>query len=367
MDDNFFQEMSREILKISPDEVVEKREFGERKNVINALSFSPALSNRRSKGQNLPPSFKLDWSIDRITLVGFLNEFSFDTTFVTEDGEIIHSKGDKFSMFHTMVLLEREGAAERVGENYAWKLIDKYGENIAYVEILPFLDKETGQEKGRLDFNPNKIQKFLQVSLKDFVKLVFKNPHFSRADIACDILNVENDYINQYRIADPISFRPYYGQGGKLETAYWGARSSERQVRLYNKFLEQTKKKEIIPEEIETWWRLEMQLRRDKASDWVEVAYGTLDSFYSPHFIPKTFSFTEKATLVGLLSDNNLWSEASDKTRKKYRKLAKLVAKEDELTQHLKASFSENIEKLDKELNNWLRGMTVNREGNEVE
>ena len=68
-----------------------------------------------------------------------------------------------------------------------------------------------------------------------------------------------------------------------------------------------------------------------------------------------------------MLSDNNLWSEASDKTRKKYRKLAKLVAKEDELTQHLKASFSENVEKLDKELNNWLRGMTVNREGNEVE
>ena len=85
------------------------------------------------------------------------------------------------------------------------------------------------------------------------------------------------------------------------------------------------------------------------------------------HFIPKTFSFTEKATLVGLLSDNNLWSEASDKTRKKYRKLAKQVAKEDELTQHLKASFSENVEKLDKELNNWLRGMTVNRENSEVQ
>ena len=72
-----------------------------------------------------------------------------------------------------------------------------------------------------------------------------------------------------------------------METAYWGARSSERQVRLYNKFLEQTKKKEVVPAGIETWWRLEMQLRRDKASDWVEVAYGTLDSFYSPHFIPK--------------------------------------------------------------------------------
>ena len=48
-------------------------------------------------------------------------------------------------------------------------------------------------------------------------------------------------------------------------------------------------------------------------------------------------------------------------TKRKYRKLAKEVAKEDELTQHLKASFSESVEQLDKELNNWLYGMTVNR------
>ena len=67
---------------------LKKREFGEQKNVINAFQNLTALSNRRSKGQNLPPSFKLNWSIDRITLVGFLNEFSFETTFVTEDGEI---------------------------------------------------------------------------------------------------------------------------------------------------------------------------------------------------------------------------------------------------------------------------------------
>ena len=62
-------------------------------------------------------------------------------------------------MFHTMTLLEREGAAERVGENYAWKLIDKYGENIAYVEILPFLDKETGQEKRSLRLQPKQNPK----------------------------------------------------------------------------------------------------------------------------------------------------------------------------------------------------------------
>ena len=51
-------------------------------------------------------------------------------------------------MFHTMTLLEREGAAERVGEKLRLEIsTTSNGENIAYVEILPFLDKETGQEK----------------------------------------------------------------------------------------------------------------------------------------------------------------------------------------------------------------------------
>ena len=61
-------------------------------------------------------------------------------------------------------------------------------------------------------------------------------------------------------------------------------------------------------------------------------------------------------------SNHENWNKLSDNSKRKYRKLAKEVAKEDELTQHLKASFSESVEQLDKELNNWLFGMTVNRE-----
>lgn len=65
--------------------------------------------------------------------------------------------------------------------------------------------------------------------------ILFEDPHFSRADVACDIIDLDDEYVNQYRLVDAVSFRPYYGQSGALETAYWGARSSERQVRLYNK------------------------------------------------------------------------------------------------------------------------------------
>lgn len=367
MSDNNFQEMSSEILKIPPNYEAKKREFGEKKNVVNSLDFLTASSNRRLTMQTLHfLHFDLSWSIDRITIVGFLNEFSFRGTYVDENGEIHEVGGDKFTIFQTMIILEKEVAAERIDDK-SWQLIDKYGENLAYVEILPFLDKETLQEKCRIDFNPNKIQPFLKHSLKKFIRLLFKEPHFSRADVACDIINVPDDYVNQYRLSDAISFRPYYGQSGALETAYWGARSSERQVRLYNKRLEQRKKKEVLPKGIDYWWRLELQLRRSKADEWVSIVHNTLDAFYSPQYFPLDMKVTDKVMLMGLHADPQLMSQLAVRTRQKYRKMAKEISKEDELTQHLKASFSESIEKLDKELNDWLYGMTVNREESENE
>ena len=262
---------------ISQDSLTSKRDFKVGKDVLNLHEKLTAPSNRRLTDQSLT-LFNLNWSIDRITIVGFLKKFDFDRTIITEDGEIIYTAGEDFTMF---------------------------------------LDKATGREKGRIDFNPNKIQHFLKINLKDFIKLMFEDPHFSRADVACDIINLDDEYVNQYRLVDAVSFRPYYGQSGQLETAYWGARSSERQVRLYNKRVERLKKKEVLPENVKFWWRLH--------------------------------------------SNHENWNKLSVNSRKKYRKLAKEVAKEDELTQHLKASFSESVEQLDKELNNWLFGMTVNR------
>ncbi|HFI0508234.1 TPA: replication initiation factor domain-containing protein [Streptococcus suis] len=348
---------SNEIQVLDP---TQRREKGDKGIVINEWEKLTAPSNRRLTHQNLRFLFSLSWSIDRITIVGNLKEFEFDHTFVTEDGEIFYRAGEKFTLNQAMPLLASEEAAERAGNG--WRLLDKYGENIAYVETLPFKDPTTGKEKGRIDFNPNKIETFLKTDLKSFISMMFDNPHFSRADVACDILDLPDDYVSQYRLVDAVSFRPYYGQNGALETAYWGARSSERQVRMYNKKLEQEKHRQIVPEEVQSWWRLELQLRRAKADEWSGVVNETLDSFYSPFYFPSDISFREKAILRGLHADHSLWSEASDNTKRKYRKLSKRIAKEDELTQHLKSSFSENIDTLKRELETWLGFMKVDEE-----
>lgn len=325
--------------------------------LINEWENLTALSNRRLTHQTLRFSFDLGWSIDRITIVGVLKEFNFKHTFVTEDGEILFQKGEKFSLNHAMPILARQGAAERTGAG--WELLDKYGENIAYVETLPFKDPTTGAEKGRIDFNPNKIESFLTTDLKTFIQLMFKKPHFSRVDIACDILNLPDEYVSQYRLSDAVSFRPYFGQNGALETAYWGARSSERQVRMYNKKLEQTKKRQILPEEVKFWWRLELQLRRSKADEWIQIANESLDSFYSLNYFPTDMKATDKVMIAGLHADHQLWALLSDNTKRKYRKLMKQLSKEDELTQYLKSSLSNDMQKIKQELSMWLHNAKV--------
>ncbi|OUK39126.1 replication protein, partial [Enterococcus faecium] len=104
-----------------------------------------------------------------------------------------------------MSLNEGNGYLRSVGNN-GWQLLDQHEENIAYVEILKWQEG-----KGRIDFNPNKISQFLASSMKNLIHDLFIEPHFSRADIACDISDVPDE---QYRVVDPVSFKPIYGRSG---------------------------------------------------------------------------------------------------------------------------------------------------------
>lgn len=314
--------------------------------LINQWEKLAALSNRRLSVQNLPTSFRLAWSIDRITIVGKVKKFAW----IRDNLEPIELDFDQIWM-----IFSEQGVAEPVGQG--WVLKDKYGENIAYAERVKF-DKT----KGRIDFNPNKIRSFLHGELKRFIHNLFDEPHFSRADVACDILDLPDDFVRQYRIVDPVSFKPIYGANGELETAYWGSRASERQVRMYNKLLEQTKKKQVVPKEIETWWRLEVQLRRDKASNWHNIINESLDSFSSTNFMSDDISAIEKAVITGLIADHGLWGGLNRRTKYKYRNMLKEIAQNDELTQHLKSSFSESAQQLKDELDSWLIGLDVTEE-----
>ncbi|RSA87743.1 replication protein [Enterococcus faecium] len=198
--------------------------------------------------------------------------------------------------------------------------------------------------------------------MKNFIHDLFIEPHFSRADIACDIIDVPDEFITQYRVVDPVSFKPIYGRNGKLETAYWGSRSSERQIRMYNKKLEQEKKRKIVPKEIVSWWRLELQLRRGKATDWHAMVQESLDSFASPHYLPADTSVADKMMITALTTEHDYWGQINRKTKYKYRNLLKQESQNDELTNHLRETFAESADDLKKELDTWLLGLDVTEE-----
>lgn len=311
--------------------------------LINEWEILTALSNRRLSVRGIDTPIRLGWSIDRITIVGKVKKF----TWIRENLEPIELDFNQVWMVFT-----EQGVAEAVGQG--WVLKDKYGENIAYAELVKF-DKT----KGRIDFNPSKIRPFLHGELKRFIHNLFDEPHFSRADVACDIIDIPDDFIRQYRIVDPVSFKPIYGANGELETAYWGSRASERQVRMYNKKLEQTKKRKIVPKDIETWWRLEVQLRRDKAMNWHNIMNESLNSFSSPNYFPNEIKAMDRLVIIGLFSEPMMWGEISRPTKYKYRNMLKEIAQNDELTQHLKSSFSESAQQLKDELDSWLLGLDV--------
>lgn len=319
----------------------------EKRITLNEWEKLTAPSNRRLNMESLPNPILFLWSIDRITIVGKLKESIW---YRTDGGTIL------VNFEQLMRLNENNGFLEAVGQN-SWKLCDHYGENIAFIEMLKF---QKGY--GRIDFNPNKIGEFLSGSMKNFIHDLFLKPHFSRADIACDIIDVPDEFITQYRVVDPVSFKPIYGRSGALETAYWGSRSSERQIRMYNKKIEQQNKKKVVPDEVSTWWRLELQLRRGKANEWHNIVNESLDSFCSPHYFSPNMKSTERVMLKGLFYDHSEWSNLSDKTKYKYRKLLKDVVVNDELTQALKTTFSESADELKKELDTWLLGLDVTDE-----
>ena len=94
---------------LSQDSLTLKRDFKVGKDVLNLHEKLTAHSNRRLKVQSLHLECKLEWSIDRITVVGFLKKFNFDHTFFTEDGEIIYTAGEDFTMAQALPLLARGG------------------------------------------------------------------------------------------------------------------------------------------------------------------------------------------------------------------------------------------------------------------
>ena len=222
-------------------------------------------------------------------------------------------------------------------------------ENIAYYAENAF---QAGS--WRLDFNPNKLTDEEKLEMKRAIDLL-TDVHFTRLDLAFDVFN--NELGMKYRIYRPNVSQREYGvytaQWTKaVETIYYGSNSSEQQIRQYNKLVEQTKKNMPIPDGVEHWMRLELQLRGRKPAEWVDRAKSMLADFRLPNY-DNIKSVNDKLALAGLDSQFVDWSDFAKEKRARLRKLQK-EQYDDTLARELFDLLIEHQERLHGELTSYL-------------
>ena len=223
-------------------------------------------------------------------------------------------------------------------------------ENVAYYAENAF---QAGS--WRLDFNPNKLSDEEKLEMNRAIDLL-TDVHFTRLDLAFDVFN--NELGMKYRIYRPNVSQREYGvytaQWTKaVETIYYGSNSSEQQIRQYNKLVEQTKKNMPLPDGVEHWMRLELQLRGRKPAEWVERAKGMLDDFRLPNY-DRIQNKNDRMALFSLENGLLDWSDFSDKNKKaRLRKLQK-EQYDDTLARELFDLLIEHQERLHGELTSYL-------------
>lgn len=185
-------------------------------------------------------------------------------------------------------------------------------------------DKRKGQafhaRPFRLEFNPNKLRP-IDKKIIDIIIPYLEDISISRADLAFDLFEVDCSEFILEKKGRPTATKEFRSNLGKLETKYLGASRSEKQIRLYNKKLEQlengTPAEKEFANQLSHWWRLEFQLRNRS----VEEIFDVINTI-----IFKPFDFTElpvetQIYLVAYTRDKNVWKKLHRNTRTKYKKI----------------------------------------------
>lgn len=192
------------------------------------------------------------------------------------------------------------------------------------VRLLIDYDKLKGQAFNarpfRMEFNPNKLRD-IDSHLLDIIIPFLEDISITRVDLAFDLFEVDcSDFILEKK-GRPTSTKEFRSSTGKLETKYLGAAKSEKQVRLYNKKLEQlengSQEEKERAKEFTHWWRLEFQLRTRSVENIFEIVDTII---FKPRKLD-SLSLENKIYLTALLHDRAIWNELHRNTRVRYKKI----------------------------------------------
>lgn len=198
----------------------------------------------------------------------------------------------------------------------------------------------------RLEFNPNKINMYKQLQ-KEYIQLLklMKDVRVTRKDIAVDLLGID---INDYIVLDFASRKriEYKTSSMILETLYLGAYTSDERIRAYNKSLEQG----IPKEQNYKWWRIEAQIRKEKAESMRYNPFTKVKVVYKNDL--KHHDVRTRAMLHYLQANPDAFKELARPARSKYKKL--LTEQVEEMFIDLEGMVKEKIQSLQEEIESWL-------------
>lgn len=224
-------------------------------------------------------------------------------------------------------------------------------EQVAYISVPPFM-----QDHIRIDFNPNRG--FNSAGGQWLLRFIagLSKKHFSRCDVAFDVFNLPE--VKDYQVWDfGTSKSIFYSRSWEMETTYYGSPSSQKQIRQYNKKLEQEKRHGKILN-VDSWWRVELQLRGNKIDSYPSLVKEMLEKFYIPSY-KNLENPSQRAIVLSMMVDPTIYASASKATQQRWRKLFKSVPKENEISVAMAQCFVKNFRRLEFELHDVMNKFNI--------
>ncbi|WP_260376834.1 replication initiation factor domain-containing protein, partial [Leuconostoc falkenbergense] len=315
--------------------------------ILNECTYSP--ENGENMKQEKKQFIKINLSIDMINAVGNLRNMPL--IFLTSSTDI-----------------HRGGWIQRI-ENQAWQYVRVYEngdiEVLITLQILKF--HKYFDTPVWIQYNPNHLLPEDYIQLDHVMKYV-DHSHFTRADLAQDIFNIN---LQRYDFGlFGVTRDIYRSLSGELETRYWGRRKSERQIRLYDKMREMKKhgKTENIPDGITDWWRLEFQFRGGKVEKWQEEVVEKMQSFHVLTLDDNDdISEIDKAVIERVNSDKFNFKKVSKDYATKIRKMVREnVGFDTTVSEFSLKAFNEQKDELQKQLDNMLAKYNIGEQTAEM-
>lgn len=194
----------------------------------------------------------------------------------------------------------------------------------------------------RIEFNPNYIP--VDEVIKRISFLTSRNDfRLSRLDIAFDLVN-EHDLREFVFDLPRVKRNGFKSSSGHLETLYFGAPTSSKRLRVYDKKAERMSAGYSETQLADSWWRIEVQLRHAAACDWKHTVPTMLPVFTRMSDLPELYRLIS----IGMMSDADMSFLSKQKLRT-WR--SKICSAQTDLKDVLLSTFNDNVHRLDVQIN----------------